>query len=291
MDLDAIAVFVKVIEAGSFSEAARLLKMPKTTVSAKVAALEKRLGVTLIQRTTRKLHITDAGQIYFGHCAVAISEIEKGESALFAAHNKPQGILKVTAPADLGHSLLPKIVCLYRERHPEVQIELIVTNRLIDLIGEGIDVAIRAGKLKDSSLITKKFFEIEHGFWASPAYVKKYGSPQNPNDLKSHKYIAHTAFGSSLALTDGKSTTSTHLKPAVKADDFETIKSMLTLKEGMGILPSFLVSRELKNKELLRILPKWSLKNVGGFSFVYPAQKYSSPKVRAFIDLAMTLIK
>src|SRR5258706_8237046 len=104
MDLDAIAVFVKVVEAGSFSGAARLLKMPKTTVSAKVAALEKRLGVNLIQRTTRKLYVTEAGQQYFHHCANAVREIELGESALVSTKNKPTGLLKVTAPVDLGHT-------------------------------------------------------------------------------------------------------------------------------------------------------------------------------------------
>ena len=291
MELDAIAVFVKVVEAGSFSEAARLLKMPKTTVSAKVAALERRLGVTLIQRTTRKLHITDAGQNFFRHCAIAISEIEKGESELSASTSQPQGVLKVTAPADFGHTLLPKIVCSYRKKFPDVRLELVVTNRIVDLVGEGIDIAIRAGELKDSSLIAKKFFDNTISLWASPAYIKKYGQPNHPSELKKHDFISHAVFKDSLVLTDGKTTVDLDTNPMIKVDDFETLKALLVLKEGIGALPSFVPVRELKTKELVPLLPKWSLKNSSGFWFVYPSQKYSSPKVRTFIDLAIEVAK
>ena len=131
--VDAITVFVKVVEAGSFSAAARRLGMPKTTVSAKVAGLEERLGVRLIQRTTRKLRVTEAGEMYFHHCAVAIREVELGEAALQSAKAKPHGVLKVTAPVDLGHALLPRIVRAYAAKYPDVSLELIITNRIVDL--------------------------------------------------------------------------------------------------------------------------------------------------------------
>lgn len=291
MELDAIAVFVKVVEAGSFSEAARLLKMPKTTVSAKVAALERRLCVTLIQRTTRKLHITDAGETFFRHCAIAISEIEKGESELSAGTSKPQGILKITAPADLGHTLLPKIVCHYRLKHPDVRLELVVTNRVVDIVGEGIDLAIRAGDLKDSSLIAKKFFDNSFSFWASPAYIKKHGPLSHPNEVIKHDFIGHIAIKDPIVMTDGKASVSLQMKPMIQVDDFETLKALLVLKEGIGLLPSFVPVREIKTKDLVQILPKWTLKNTGGFWFVYPSQKYSSPKVRAFIDIALDIAK
>lgn len=292
MELDAIAVFVKVVEAGSFSEAARLLKMPKTTVSAKVASLERSLGVTLIQRTTRKLHITDAGETFFKHASNAIAEIEKGESELLAGTSKPKGVLKVTAPADLGHTLLPRIVCTYREHFPDVQVELIVTNRVVDLVGEGIDVAIRAGELKDSSLIAKKFFNISIGFWASPAFVKKHGQLTRPEDLLKYPFIIHTTFrNDTLQLTDGKNSQTVQLKPAIRVDDFETLKALTVLKEGIGILPSFITTREQKSKELVQLLPKWTIRDSSGFSFVYPSQKYSSPKVRSFIEIATQLAK
>jgi len=143
MDLDAIAVFVRVVEAGSFSAAARRMGMPKATVSAKVARLEKRLGLSLLQRTTRKVRVTEAGEQYFRHCASAIREVEVAEAALQSASGKPSGVLKVTAPVDLGHTLLPRIVHAYAATYPDVTLELLVTNRIVDLVGEGIDLAIR----------------------------------------------------------------------------------------------------------------------------------------------------
>src|SRR5215813_1727564 len=135
--MDAIAVFVKVAEAGSFSVAARRLGMPKTTVSAKVAGLERRLGIALIQRTTRKLRMTEAGEKYFRHCAIATREIELGEAELQSAKEKPYGLLKVTAPVDFGRSVLPRIIRAYARKYPDVSVELVITNRIVDLVEEG----------------------------------------------------------------------------------------------------------------------------------------------------------
>src|SRR5262247_3868041 len=147
--LDAIAVFVKVVEAGSFSTAARRLGLPKTTVSAKVAGLERRIGVRLIQRTTRKLRMTEAGEKYFHHCAIATREVELGEAALQSAKERPTGVLRITAPVDFGRAVLPRIVRAYRAKYPDVSVELSVTNRVVDVVEEGFDLAIRwAGSLK-----------------------------------------------------------------------------------------------------------------------------------------------
>ena len=158
--MDAISVFVKVVEAGSFSAAARRLGMPKTTVSAKVAGLERRLGVRLIQRTTRKLRMTEAGEKYFRHCAIAIREVELGEAALQSTKGRPYGVLKVTAPVAMGQHSLPRIARAYAAKYPDVSLELILTNRVVDLVEEGVDLAIRwAGELRDSSLIARRFFE------------------------------------------------------------------------------------------------------------------------------------
>src|SRR5690606_1413119 len=142
--LDGIDVFVKVVQCGSFSGAARLLGMPVTTVSGKVAALERRLGVTLIRRTTRKLSITQAGETYFAHCVRALEAVSAAEKSLSSAKAEPEGLLRVTAPPDIGHLILPPIVREYLKAHPKTRIELILTNRIVDLVGEGVDLAIRA---------------------------------------------------------------------------------------------------------------------------------------------------
>jgi DNA-binding transcriptional LysR family regulator len=289
MDLDAIAVFVKVVETGSFSGAARLLKMPKTTVSAKVAALEKRLGVILIHRTTRKLFVTEAGEQYFHHCANAVREIELGESALQYSQGVPSGLLKVTAPVDFGHTLLPKIVHAYLEKYPGTSVELLLVNRTVDLVGEGVDLAIRAGRLKDSSLIAKRFFAIETNLWAAPAYLAEAGTPRQPSDLARHRLLALSSM-TSTTLGKGKQSVAIAINSRVLTDDFEVVKAMIMLGAGIGWLPDFHITDAQAAGTLVQVLPEWKTEVAGGFNFVYPGSRYASPKVQAFIATAVELM-
>jgi DNA-binding transcriptional LysR family regulator len=291
MEISGIIVFVKVVESGSFSAAARLMKMPKTTVSAKIAALEKRLGVTLIQRTTRKLSVTEAGQNYYQHCAKAVREIEQGESQILAAQEKPTGLLRITAPHDVGHSLLPGIIDAYLAQHPDIQLDLIITNRFVDLVGEGVDLAIRAGELKDSTLVAKKFFDIKAGLWASSGYLKKYGTPEHPRDLAKHRIIAMASLrGEAAKLTDGKHSFTGWTHSQITVDDPETIKALIVSNQGIGWLPNFLASSD-SSKKLVQVLPNWRFTLDFSFHFVYPGQKYASPKVRSFIQVASQVVE
>lgn len=291
MSLDDIAVFVRVVETGSFSAAARRLGSPKATVSAKVARLEKRLGVSLIQRTTRKLRVTDAGEQYFRHCAAAIREVEVAEAALQSTSGKPSGVLKVTAPVDLGHTLLPRIVHAYAARHPDVSIELLVTNRIVDLVGEGIDLAIRPGQsLRDSSLIAQRFFEMGTNLWASPHYLARLGGLTHPRDLQRMTFLGFLA-QRSIVLTDGRSDVEVALTGRIRADDFETIKALLLLEAGIAWLPDFLAEDALRAGALVPVLPQWRPKDRGAFYFVYVGRKYGLPKVQAFIQTALELIQ
>ena len=156
MDLDGIAIFVKVVQTGSFTQAARLLDMPNSTVSAKISALEKRLGVTLLQRTTRKLRLTETGQAFFQRSARAREELQAAENELEGARGEPSGVLRITAPSDAGREIVPALVHKYCAMHPRMKVELVITNRVIDLIAEAIDLAIRGGPLKVSALIAKR---------------------------------------------------------------------------------------------------------------------------------------
>lgn len=289
MDFDAIAVFVKVVQAGSLSGAARLLGMPKTTVSAKLAALEKRLGVTLIQRTTRKLHITDAGRDYFAHCAAAVHEIEQAEAALHSSQATPSGLLRITAPVDLCHSVLPPILSAYLARHPETAVELLVSNRVADLIGEGIDLAIRAGELQDSTLVARRFFDIRSGLWASPAYLQAHGRPRHPKDLARHRVMALPGL-KTIELTNGRASERLSPRGRIAADDLETVKALVAQGEGIGWLPHFLVQPDVAGGILEPVLPQWRLAKARAFYFVYPGRKYASPKLTAFIDLALAMV-
>jgi DNA-binding transcriptional LysR family regulator len=289
MDLDAIAVFVKIVEAGSISGAARLLSMPKTTVSAKLAALEKRLGTNLIQRTTRKLHVTEAGNIYFQHCVNAVREVELGEAALRSSQGKPIGVLKVTAPVDIGHTLLPRITRAYLARYPGTSVELIISNRVVDLVGEGVDLAIRAGTLKDSSLIAKRFLDLRTQLWASPDYLQGLGKLTHPRNLAKASFVGFKGLNTML-LTNGKSEFELAMQSRVSADDLEAIKALIVLGEGIGWLPEFLAGDAIDAGTLTPVLPQWRSKSVGAVYFVYAGRKYASPKVQAFMQTALEAV-
>jgi DNA-binding transcriptional LysR family regulator len=287
--LDEIAVFVRVVEAGSFSEAARRLGSPKATVSAQVARLEKRLGLSLLQRTTRKLRLTEAGEPYFRQCAEAIRAVEVAEAALQATTGKPSGVLKVTAPVDLGHTLLPRIVHAYAERYPDVALELLVTNRVIDLVAEGIDLAIRPSQvLKDSSLIAQRFFEIGSNLWASPQYLRRLGALGHPRELKKARFVGFRA-RSSIILTNGQADFEVATSGPIRADDFETIRALLLAAEGIGWMPNFLAEEAAQAGTLVPVLPHWRPKERDAFYFVYVGRKYGLPKVQAFIRTALEL--
>ena len=287
--MDAVTVFVRVVEAGSFAAAAKRLGMPKTTVSAKVAGLERRLGVNLIQRTTRKLRMTDVGEKYFHHCAIATREVELGEAALQSAKVKPSGVLKVTAPVDFGHALLPRIARAYTAKYPDVSLELILTNRIVDLVEEGVDLAIRwAGALKDSSLIARRFIETSSNLWASPKYLKGLGKPTHPRDLANAAFLAHPVL-KTVMLTNGKSDFELQLNGRVHVDDLEVITAMIMLGEGIAWLPDFLVGDAVEAGRLVPVLSQWRPKKHQNWTyyFVYAGRRYTLPKVESFIQMAL----
>jgi len=289
VDLDGIAVFVKVVQAGSFSQAAKLLNMPNSTVSAKVAALEKRLGVTLLQRTTRRLHLTEAGEGYFRRCMTALEELHAAENELAIERGETKGVLRLTAPVELGRSALPPVLDVLMKRHPAIKIDLIITNRLVDLVAENIDVAVRAGPLKDSALIAKRFVLGQFGLWASPSYLKNNSVPRNPNELKEHDCLRFAPFtGRKLQLTNGRERAQIALAGRITADDFEALRALAVLGWGIALLPSFLCAEEAKERKLVSVLPNWRGDSVT-ISVVYPAQRFVSPKIRAFITAAEEL--
>ena len=289
MDLDGIAVFVKVVQVGSFSQAAKLLNMPNSTVSAKVAALEKRLGVTLLQRTTRRLHLTEAGEGYFRRCMTALEELQTAENELAIEQGETKGVLRLTAPVELGRSALPPVLDVLMKRHPAIKIDLIITNRLVDLVAENIDVAVRAGPLKDSGLIAKRFVLGQFGLWASPSYLKNNSVPRNPDELKEHDCLRFAPFtGRKLQLTNGRERAQIALAGRITADDFEALRALAVLGWGIALLPSFLCAEEAKERKLVSVLPNWRGDSVT-ISVVYPAQRFVSLKIRAFITAAEEL--
>ena len=288
MVLDGVDVFVKVIQAGGFSAAARLLGMPATTVSAKIARLEERLGTTLIQRSTRKMHVTGAGEAYYAHCVEALRALEAAESELAAATAEPSGTLRITAPSDISQVVLPPIIEQFLLRYPKTSIDLIATNTQLDLLAEGIDLALRAGpSMKDSNLQTRTFGAAQLKLFASDAYLAAHGMPATPADLTAHEVMAHSRFPAGmLLLSNGRD--SFELKPngRARADDMQTLRALAVRGVGIALLPDF--PGAIADKLLRHVLPAYGTQS-GKLHFVFPGGKYTPMTVRAFIDLAVEM--
>jgi DNA-binding transcriptional LysR family regulator len=291
MDLNEINVFVKVAQAGSFTRAARELGIPNSTASARVSALERRLGVTLLQRTTRKLRMTEEGEAYARRAAQGLYEIARAESEVSLWQSEPQGILRVTTPIGVGTEFFANLVANFRKKYPKVSVEVLFADRTVDLVAEGIDVAIRAGGLKDSGLIAR---QVGTSVWApvaSPAYIKRCGMPSHPKDLREHACLQFTPLGADQwELTDGKHTVIVPLARQLAANEINFVKALALSGNGVALLNSHLCSSEIARGKLVRLLPAWHA-TVTPVYLVYPGQKFVPPKVRAFLDMAQIELK
>lgn len=291
MDLNEIRVFVKVAQAGSFSQAAKQLGMPNSTVSARVSALERRLGVTLLQRTTRTLRLTEAGERYFHQVSEGMEDILRAEAEISTSQTEPQGLLRITAPIDMGNTHFVELVCTFKRNYPKVSLELIFSDRRLDLVAEGVDVAIRAGELKDSGLIAKKLGQICWTAYASPTYLERAGTPAHPKDLRRHDCLQFTALGKeSWRLVGGKRTVNVPLARRVIGNDMMLIKKLALSDMGIALLPTYACRAEVKSGKLVRVLPGHHAK-LDPVHLVYPGQKFVPPKLRAFIEIADAIFK
>lgn len=291
VDLNEVSIFIKVVQTNSFTRAAQQLGMPISTVSSRVSSLEKRLGVTLLQRTTRQLKLTQAGQIYFEKCLKGVEEIYKAESDVVSNQFEPQGDLKITAPTFIGHSLLPKVISAFMKKYPKINLEIILTDKSMDLIAEGIDIAIRAGDLKDSSLIAKKIGNVDFALFASPSYIKANSELVHPKDLKSQTCLQFTPLGrQDWTFTKKQTRISVQLAGRVLIDELNTLKYLALDGNGIAMLPICHCDDESKRGKLVQVLPEWkTISRV--IHFVYAPQRFPSPKIKAFLELANESIR
>src|SRR5438552_17525925 len=189
IDLNRVRLFVRVAEAGSFTGAARLSGLPTSSVSRAVAALERELAVRLIQRTTRRLQLTEAGRVYYESVSRALSGMDEAAAAVSELQDAPRGRVRITAPADLGHWLLAPSLVRFATRYPEVQIEVSLTQRIVDLVHEGFDLALRVGKLADNRLVARALGPVRAGIFAAPRYLKRRGRPRSVADVADHDCV------------------------------------------------------------------------------------------------------
>ena len=283
MDLNEIAIFAKVVQAQSFTAAGQTLGMPKSTVSRKVAELEDRLDVRLLQRTTRKLSLTDVGRTYYEYCARIAGEVDDAERAVADLHATPRGLLRVTA--GLNAAYLGPIVADYMKRNPHVQVELLCTGRAVDLVEERFDVGIRAGALPDSSLIARPLGRATWFLVATPGYLKKRGRPKTPDDLKKHDCLFFGAGSTTfpLRLERDQELAQLALPARLLVSDFDIVFAAATAGLGIALLPGFRCVDALRARELERVLREWE-PPVTPIHAVYPSTRHLSPKVKSFVD-------
>lgn len=287
-DLNDTLVFVKVVEHGSFISAARALRLPKTTVSRKVQELEARLGAQLLHRTTRKLGLTEAGNVYFERSQRIARDLDEAESAVSELQGGPRGWLRLTAPYSLGVTWIAPLLGEFRARHPEVRLEMLLTNESLDLIDKEIDVALRFGNLPDSSLVARRLTVFRTQIYASPGYVERHGEPLHPDDLQHHRTLAmnkHGRNGTGFAwpLSDGSREVEYRIDPVLSASDPGALMPALLAGEGLMLTADLVVKPHVEHGQLRRVLAGWTGTSAD-FSAVFPRGHAKSPKVRAFVD-------
>ncbi len=285
MTFDDIQIFAKVVDQKSFTNAAKLLRMPKSTVSRRIFQLEERLGVKLLNRTTRQLSLTPIGQAYYEKCVIVLDHLQDAEDLIKGLHTKPRGHLRVTIPYELGLFFMKEAFMEFLKSYPEIIVELELANRMVDIVEEGFDLAIRIGHLPDSSLVAVKLLELEGGVYASSAYLKNRSIPKTPSDLPLTECIQ---FGISQAniwrfqhSIEGK----IEVKPAGRL----RVNSMGYLCEaalsglGFAAINKVIASPYVQEGRLIEILSDYKLSFPNIYA-IYPSRKHLSSNVRTFIN-------
>lgn len=288
VDLNEVSLFLAVVEAGGFSAAARALGLPKATVSRKVANLEAALGVRLLHRTTRSIGLTDAGRRYHRDCHGAVAAVDKATRSLTEAQEVPNGTLRISAPADAASFFLADVITGFAKANPAVGIELLLTDERINLIEARIDVALRTGTLKDSTLIARKLGAGQRLICASPAYLDAAGMPERPSDIGLHAAIVHgdSVENAAWTLSGPKGRVTVRLKPRLAVNSMAFALKAAVAGLGLALLPEPVAAAALRNGELRPVLDAWRPTG-GGMHLVYPSNRNLSAATRAFIDFVI----
>ncbi len=285
MDLNDIVVFTKVVETKSFTGAAEQLGLPKSTVSRKLAQLEERLGVRLVQRTTRKLAMTDIGEAYYERASRIVADIAAAEQIVTDMQATPRGRLKITAPIDLSTRYLGGIIAEFVATHPDVNVELDATDRIVDVIEEGFDVAVRFGPLPESTLIARRLAAINSVLVASPAYIARRGAPKTIEELEDHDKVLFTpsARTQGWTLANGEQTYELTRPARFASNNLAAVCDVILAGGGIGLVTEFMVACDVIKGRLVRMLPEWSARTAD-INAVYAARQNLPPRLSLFLD-------
>lgn len=284
--LQDMALFALVAESGSFTAAARRAGLPKSSVSQRISQLEQAIGLRLLNRTTRQLNLTFAGERYLVHCQEMLQASERADQAIERLRDKPGGRLRITSPAGIGATLLARCNTGFQERYPDVTLEVSVSDDIRDLVLEGVDIALRTGKPQDSSLIGRRIGYCQRLLVASPEYLAQYPAISHPQQLVAHRCIAHRAW-SEWQLKRGDEGYSWLLPPAHMTDNLIYARECALRGAGITLLPRFLTHDVMREGALQQVLPEWQAAD-NELWLVYPSRKLNSPALASFIDYALS---
>ncbi len=280
--LDDMALFARLVEHGSFTRAAEAEGIPLATLSRRIAALERHVGLALLHRTTRRMRLTDAGRDYLEYCRRIAADAEAAAAAVAAKQTRPTGVLKVTAPPLMAEGLLAPAFVAFAQRYPEVHLDLFLTDRRVALFEEGFDAAVRLGALKDSALVTRRLCSVAHSLYASPAYLRAFGTPRRAADLARHRRLLFGT-GTSLPWSRARRWRPPPGPVPMLVNSFTLLKAVAAAGQGIALLPDFLCRAEVAAGALRALAsPDWGF--VDDVQIVTTERSVASAKLRALIE-------
>ena len=281
-----LETFSAVVKNGSFTAAAEILGKSRPVVSKQVSLLEQHLGVQLLHRTTRHLHLTHAGEVFASYSHRIMSDVREAEQSVLPLQNEPQGQLRISAPESLAISLLPEVLLSFQQQFPRIELDIHVSGRLVNLVEEGIDVSLRVGELEDSSLIARRLMPCGFHACASPEYLKKHGKPKYPRELERHNCLIYSQSphpDNWLFRDDQGESISIKVNGNLRSDTGNILMNAALNGNGIFIGPTFMIASAIEEGRLETILDQYTPVTTGLYA-VYPYSKLVSTKVRAFVD-------
>ncbi len=286
MSLDELSTFVAVVEAHSFTGAAKVIGRDATIVSRRMGQLEERLGVRLLSRTTRKVSLTEVGTLYYRRVRALLDELESASQEASNFASSPQGLLRVSLPVTFGRRWIAPLFPAFLREHPKIRIDARFSDRYVDVVAEGFDVAIRVGALLDSSLIARQIASFRTLLYAAPSYLATHGEPQDPGDLEQHaclSFINYASWPDWILKREGQQRT---VRPAgsLSADNSESLLQAAIAGAGIVLTPDWLASAAVREGALVQVLSEWQGGGGGGIYAVMPPGRLIPAKTRLFVD-------
>ena len=283
--IECMRAFVATVGANGFAAAARALDVPRSKISKQIQALEEAIGVQLLQRTTRSLHLTEAGAEYYDACRDVIASLDEAEQRARTGMGEIRGVLRVNAPMSFGLSRLGPLIPHFNELHPNVELQVVLSDQQVDPVKGGFDVTIRIASLPDSSMIARSLAPAPRIMVASPDYLAREGTPQTPKDLAHHKCLSYGYLqsGVSLQLCNGKETQRVTVSGPLHANNGDILAQAAVAGMGIALLPNFIIERAVADGRLVPVLCDWEAPAIT-VNAVYPSSRRVPMKTRAFID-------